>query len=63
MFDLWMGGTIAGTLIATGCTIGGKISAQKRQEQQFQDLCNDMTNRFCETYDLDNGFDTGKDPQ
>lgn len=63
MIDAWLIGSIAGAAISTGCTIGGRIASQKRQQQQFDEMCNDLTNQFCEKYDLNNGFDMGDDPQ
>lgn len=63
MIDLWMVGIGTGMALSTACTIGERRATKKRQQQQFDNMCNDMVNQFCEKYDLNNGFDIGEDPQ
>lgn len=50
----WLLGMGAGMLTSTICGIGLKVDNQKKQEQRFIDMCDDMMDKFCDKYNLNN---------
>lgn len=53
MFDVWLGMTILGTGIAATGKIGGSIAAGKRNQEKFDNMLDDLHDKFCDKYDLD----------
>lgn len=49
----WLVGMGAGMLTSTICGIGLRVDNQKKQDQRFNDMLDDLHDKFCDKYDLD----------